>query len=142
MALSLLPLPKQERTPFVRLGVDLCAHCGMIVAEVRYSAVMFRGGMRIAFDDVGCMLAYMNETGSFDAEAYVHTGTGFVEARSAWYVVADVHRLWTPMSTGILATGSREEAEALAARYGGRFMNWTSLVEMYRKGEIWVGHGR
>jgi nitrous oxide reductase accessory protein NosL len=121
--------------PELRLGRDECVECGMLVSEDRSSASMLieQYGRReyVMFDDIGCLLDYQRNRGTefTEVESFVHdhpTGA-WVAWQDALFLLADRHKLVTPMGSGLAAFASRDVALEWQARYGG---------ELLRPGEI------
>ncbi len=78
-----------------------CDHCTMIVSDRRYAAQLVWDGDRRFFDDVGCMVLWMEEHAASGARAWVRdplAGT-WIDARSARYATGAK----TPMDYGFEA---------------------------------------
>lgn len=102
-------------------GKQPCAHCAMLVSERRFAAQLVDGGERRYFDDVGCMVLWMDERKAQGARAWVRQGDGWVVARSARFAPG----ARTPMDFGFeaKAEGARgwdEVREQVLAKRGGR----------------------
>ena len=69
-------------------GKEPCAHCAMILTDKHFGAeLVTRDGERFFFDDVGCMVLFVEERKLPLTRAWVHdaeTGT-WLDARSARY---------------------------------------------------------
>lgn len=79
-------------------GKEPCAHCSMIVGDKRYAAeVLTEAGSRHFFDDIGCMISFVDER-HLRVKAWVRD-----ESRGAW-VAAETARyrrgVRTPMDYG------------------------------------------
>ena len=81
-------------------GKEPCAYCKMLVSDKRYAAQIATGGERFFFDDLGCMVLWL-ETHEPPVRFWVHdaAGGGWLDAREAHYV-AGAH---TPMDFGFEA---------------------------------------
>lgn len=71
-------------------GKTACAHCAMLVSDKRYAAQLTRGGERFFFDDVGCLVSWLDERGnaaSPDLRSWVRDAetSTWVDATSARY---------------------------------------------------------
>ncbi len=125
------PVISPQTPPEIVYGEDVCDHCGMIINEERFAAgLLIQSGTgqlehRI-FDDIGDMFAFAQE---FTAQAsnaqtgddapqivtyFVHDFQSgeWLNAHEAYFIVAQASL--TPMGSGMVAFGSREEAETQA----------------------------
>ena len=105
--------------PEIRLGIDACDGCGMVIAEMRYAgaAVADDGAMRrvLKFDDVGCLARWeAGAKGVAVRERWVHDRSteAWIDAASATYVQSG--ELITPMGSGLVAFSNRLDAAELA----------------------------
>jgi copper chaperone NosL len=83
-------------------GKEPCAHCAMLVSERAHAAELVTSdGTRAYFDDVGCMIDYLEEHGHGARALWVHEadGRGWLDARAARYA----RGARTPMSYGFSA---------------------------------------
>ena len=79
-----------------------CEHCGMVVSEPRFAAEVVRAnGARVFFDDVGCMMAFVDEQRSPVRHAWVNDGHRWIDARKAHFH----DEAATPMGFGLVASG-------------------------------------
>lgn len=105
--------PQPGQPPQVVFGRHECARCGMIVSDER-TAAGFVGddGESVAFDDLGEMLARLDEEPRLRARAWARDfgGGGWLPLAAA--AVVHVPGLATPMGTGWAAFKTRQEAEA------------------------------
>ena len=83
-------------------GKQACAHCAMIVGDKRYAAQVVLGGERSHFDDVGCMIAFVEKRGSRPERAWVRDEAhdGWLESERARYR----RGAKTPMDYGFAAS--------------------------------------
>ncbi len=102
-------------------GKEPCAHCRMLVGDRRYAAQVLHEGERRFFDDVGCMVLWLEERGAPSDPAWVRdaNGPGWLDARSARYVGGKA----TPMDFGFEARqaqgiGFEEMRGAVTAKKG------------------------
>jgi copper chaperone NosL len=104
-------------------GKQACEHCMMLVSEPRPAAqAVLPGGTRKFFDDVGCLVEWLDRSGEVPLRMWVRppAGDGWIDARAARY--GEGQR--TPMDYGFLASdGGRSFEElrvALRARRAAR----------------------
>lgn len=93
-----------EGPPELRLGVDECSRCRMIVSEPATAAVARGpGGEEARFDDLACLTGFVDERGTDGWQIWVHTldGDDWLEAERAHYL-RDPRRI-TPMGSGWVA---------------------------------------
>ncbi|MBS0196151.1 MAG: nitrous oxide reductase accessory protein NosL [Planctomycetes bacterium] len=117
--------------PRLRLGHDLCAHCGMIVNEDQCSCAILveAQGRRqhLIFDDIGCMFDYqrehVHESTLLDEFLHDHSARTWVNARFAVFLVGVHVRPETPMGSAIIAFADKGAAEKTRARCGGEVMD-------------------
>ena len=81
-------------------GKEPCAHCKMLVSDKRYAAQVAYDGDRYFFDDIGCMVLWMDARKP-GAKAWVRSATSaeWLDARAAFYVAG----ARTPMDFGFEA---------------------------------------
>lgn len=126
--------------PTVRLGLDQCAACGMIINEDRCSSALLieREGRceHAMFDDLGCMLDYEHENGGTmrvrDRYAHDHATKAWVAADSAVYLYSQPHTVATPMGSGIIAFADQASADKAKAEFGGDILDYARLVPARR----------
>jgi hypothetical protein len=87
-------------------GKEPCAHCAMLVDDRRHAAQVSTGGDRRFFDDVGCMVLWLEEHGRRADHTWARDadGTRWVDARSAHYSAGAK----TPMDFGFEARSGGE----------------------------------
>jgi copper chaperone NosL len=87
-------------------GKQPCDHCKMIVSQKTSAAQLVARGERHHFDDIGCMVQWLDEqhVGRDETRAWVRLGDGWVEATSAHYIGGTS----TPMDHGYVASKSGE----------------------------------
>lgn len=131
-----------HQPPVLRVGLDECARCGMLISEARYAAgaAEIRQGRWTwaLFDDVGCLLDHLQRRldGSGQGASAASPGPAWVcdyitekwvRAESAAYVVAEPSRLSTPMASGIVAFEAPGQAQAVQERVGGQVLDWAGV---------------
>ncbi|MBZ0114060.1 MAG: nitrous oxide reductase accessory protein NosL [Thermoanaerobaculia bacterium] len=101
--------------PEIRLGLDECDHCHMILSEERFAAVVADSvsGERLRFDDLGCLASYLEIfPKTRDSHVWVKTESEWLPATEAVFVF--VPDTVTPMGSGLLAYSNALEARAVA----------------------------
>ncbi len=122
--------------PTVKLGHDVCAHCGMLINDERFAAaaIVHVDGRNkaVLFDDIGDLADYMIEnTSSLIQGRWVkdYTSRDWINAESAHYV--HVPDLQTPMGSGMVAFSSAE-----AGRFPqGKRLGFAELIEFRTAGK-------
>jgi copper chaperone NosL len=95
-------------------GKQACEHCLMLVSEPRPAAqAVLVDGTRKFFDDVGCLVMWLQRSGQVPKHAWVraHDGQGWTDAYAARF--SDGHR--TPMDYGFLSSLRGRSFEELQA---------------------------
>lgn len=102
-------------------GKEPCAHCKMLVSDRRYAGQVVADGDRRYFDDIGCMVGWLE--GKKAERMWVRDAAlgGWLEAKSARYVEG----ARTPMDFGFEAraeggVGWDEMRDKVIAREGRR----------------------
>lgn len=118
--------------PSIRFGVDVCAYCGMVIADRRFAAA-WRGPDDVRrFDDVGCLVMLFRRQGVRGrVRAWVadYRSERLVPAEGAGFVVgADVN---TPMAYRLVAAATFEDALALTRELGGKAVDWRTLIDSW-----------
>jgi copper chaperone NosL len=94
--------------------VDTCAVCHMSIVDEEYAAqTVFANGDYEVFDDLGCMVQYavQQQTANVGANYVKDAKTDeWLDANKATYVYHP--DFWTPMSYGVLAFATSQQAEA------------------------------
>jgi copper chaperone NosL len=116
----------------IALGEENCRHCHMTIADPRFAAeLVTTRGVVYAFDDVGCLAAFVRQ-GKVPA-AEIHSlwvydylqPDSLLDARRAVYLRSDSLR--TPMATGLAALRPGPAADSLERRLGGELRSWDEL---------------
>ena len=114
--------------PDLLLGQDVCEHCRMIISEARFAACGYGAdGTAYRFDDVGCLVRYLDGATRPARALWIHdyTGDAWLPAREATLVVSE--KIHTAMGSGIVAVAASEQADQLAKDHGGKV---TTLGEL------------
>jgi len=130
--------------PTIHYGSDTCDECGMVIAHKKYAAAYYDPIKKqwLKFDDIGCMLKNLLKNNAKIEIIYVtdYKEEKLIDAFTAYYVVADPHEVWTPMSTGIVAFKSRSDAETFANEHNGSVYTWEELLDWYRTHKMEMSH--
>ena len=110
-------------------ATDVCQMCNMSVTHVDYAAqVILKNGDIQVFDDIGCLMQYVLENGEEEI------GAGFIREMdsSDWLNIEEATYVyskdyWTPMNYGVLAFGSKEEAEQYISGQPGEIIPYEEL---------------
>ena len=133
------------KPPEIRYGEDVCAECNMIISDPRFAtayAYEVSPGryQSVLFDDIGDMLIYAGKNPTHKVEAwYVHDyeTKEWTDATTASYLVSS--QVETPMAFGIVSFASRDRAEAMAYSLGTEVIDWNTLQEKHKAGQIGAG---
>lgn len=84
--------------------IDVCNICNMSITEVTFAteAIMPNGAVE-KFDDIGCMVEFLNDQTEEPAVMYVKDilSGEWIESTEALYVLNDDY--WTPMMYGVVS---------------------------------------
>ena len=110
---------------------DLCASCRMAVSSLRFAAQIAAPGEEpLFFDDLGCLVTYLDTRPAVDARAvaYVadHRTGAWVAAASA--TITRVDGLSTPMGSHLIAHASPASRDADPAARAGVDVRFSSLL--------------
>ncbi|MEM3997123.1 MAG: nitrous oxide reductase accessory protein NosL, partial [Pyrobaculum sp.] len=101
-----------EEVPDIRLGVDKCAYCQMVIVDKRFAALYKYGSRWLKFDDLICLIDFLKSVNRLNdfSSAYVfdYVSGNRLRASNAYFVVQK--KIPTPMGSGILAFANYDEA--------------------------------
>jgi copper chaperone NosL len=120
--------------PTVRYGQEECAHCRMIVNDDRFAAaIVTTAGDAHKFDEISCVTDYLAANSPAVKGVWVrgYRSGQWHDARQAHY--AHGPKLQTPMGSGLAAVATKEEADALAAEWGGKALRFDELADFLKK---------
>ena len=115
------------------VGVDSCAECHMGIQDLDHaSQIILEDGTPKIYDDIGCMLIDYDEQKGKLGVMYVrdyHTKE-WIDFKEATFV--QYNNIPTPMSYGIIAFQSREDAEQFqgANRGGGQIFEGEEIFQL------------
>lgn len=102
----------------VYYGGDICERCKMIISEKDYAAqYQLSNGKAVKFDDLGCMIHYMNEEHDANiSSVYVmdYYSKKWIDGHDAYYIWSQDTQ--TPMGYGILAFKQSSNASELTQK--------------------------
>ncbi len=120
----------------IQFGKDGCQFCKMTIMDPKFGAELITSkGKVFKFDDVNCLVQYMDEikeSDRSDSRLYVidfHTQNALIDANSARYIkTAEVK---SPMASGIAAFSNEIIHNEYLEKWQGDNLLWTDLVQMY-----------
>jgi len=111
--------------------LDDCPVCRMSIIDLRFAGQVINNlGQHENFDDIGCLILYLKRLGLEEERSlgaiYVKdfATTEWAPAKEAFYVQG---RIDTPMSFGIVAFKSQEQAEEMAQKIEGKIISWEEV---------------
>lgn len=118
-------------------GKDNCHTCKMVLMDQKFGAeIVSVKGKVYTFDDVNCMINFLNE--GLLAEREVHhklvvdfTQPGkLIEAGSSFYVKSP--EIKSPMASQVAAFGDYDELEKYKKELNGIYLTWGELITQYK----------
>ncbi len=112
---------------------DVCTACKMAISQMRYAGqIVDRDGSR-KFDDIGCMVKYINKNKIREIEGEIaffvadyEDGKTWVRVRKAVFVKSG--RIDSPMASGIGAFRDKESANRFIQKNGGEVIQIDRLL--------------
>ena len=119
----------------IAYGQDGCHHCKMTLMDPKFGAeLVTEKGKVFVFDDVNCMLMYMD---SVEDEAYKHVlvtdylNAGvLLEAKTAFYLKSE--QFQTPMASQVVAFPDFDLLEEYKRKNGGVYLAWGELTTQFK----------
>lgn len=112
----------------LRLGVDTCTHCHMVVSDAQYAAQLVTSkGKTLIFDSLDCIRAYTSRSGE-EGEIWIADffSKGWVKAKEMHFVRSRLVK--GPMGGDIVAFGKGADAEKFAKDVGStEIFTWDAL---------------
>lgn len=109
---------------------DVCQICNMSITHVDFAAqAVFKNGDHLVFDDLGCLMDYILQNGEQEIGASYIRDTNsaqWLNIQEAVYVYSKDY--WTPMSYGVLAFSSQQEAESYLNEQPGKLLQYEDLL--------------
>jgi len=103
-----------DQPPQIRYGEDACDECHMLINEARFaSAIVTSQAQTRRFDDIGCMLIYLNKHQEDVVYFWVtdFNSQKWLDAENAAFVQSD--NIQTPMGFGIIAAANKNAAKKM-----------------------------
>lgn len=119
----------------IAYGQDGCHHCKMTLMDPKFGAeLVTEKGKVFVFDDVNCMLMYMD---SAEDETYKHIlvtdylNPGvLLDANFAFYLKSD--QFQTPMASQIVAFPDYDKLKEFKEKNGGVYLAWGELTTQFK----------
>lgn len=126
--------PEGVRLPDIAFGTEQCAHCGMIIDDVRFAAAWIDPRHdEVHFDDVGCMVGAVEERPAPEGCRFFvmdYESEVWLAAEDAFFVHSPDIR--SPMTYGVAACSSSDAADRLAQHTHGQVRQWHDLPHHLR----------
>nr|WP_203362809.1 nitrous oxide reductase accessory protein NosL [Bacillus sp. REN10] len=118
--------------------IDVCDICNMSITETQYATeVILKDGSVETFDDIGCMVEYLNEQDEKDiGEKYVRDALSgdWVKLDEATFLYKKDY--WTPMAYGVVSFSDQSSAESYMKKEGkGEILTLDEVMK-----HDWGGH--
>ena len=120
----------------IQFGKDGCDFCKMTIMDPKFGAELITSkGKVFKFDDVNCLIQYMDEikeSDRSDSRLYVidfHAQKVLIDATSARYIKSVEVR--SPMASGIAAFSNEIIQKEYEEKWEGDTLLWADLVQMY-----------
>jgi len=129
-ALLLLALACQaDQRPQAIEAHDACASCRMAISQPQYAGqIVDKEGNAYKFDDIGCMLRYLNNHTFPQRRLYVmdYVNRQWLEAGSAVFVRSEAIR--GPMNGGLAAFRDQSAAQQFLKNSSGQMISFAELI--------------
>lgn len=140
-AAAYLTLQPSRQIPklLIYLDKDKCKRCSMVISRQEFAAGLFVEATQEwwKYDDVRCMLRDYIENAErvkiLAAAVFDYYTKEELDATAALFVKADPEKLWTPMSSGIVAVKDSRVAEQIAHKHDGHVYSWQQILEEVKK---------
>lgn len=114
----------------INVETDVCQVCNMTISHVDYAGqIVFKNNDHLVFDDLGCLMEYINEHSEKDiGAAFIkdESTKQWIDVKEAVYIYNKDY--WTPMNYGVLAFASKESADSYMAENGeGKLLQYKDL---------------
>ncbi len=136
LSLVILIACSAEPEPLV-YGEDACHHCKMVLMDQKFGAeVVTTKGKVYKFDDVNCMISFINENIKDERDIKFRLVTQFnkpgelTDAGTAFYVKAN--SIKSPMASQIAAFADYEEMKQYSKELKGIYLTWGELVTQFK----------
>lgn len=121
----------------IHFGKDACHACKMTLMDPVFGAeVVTQKGKTFVFDDVNCLMDFLNKENQPD-EAYAHLlvvnhaePEQLIDAKTAFYVLSD--EIKSPMASRVAAFASETDMRVYRSKYNGVYLAWGELVTQFK----------
>lgn len=123
-------------------NVDSCDQCHMGIQDIKASSeVIMKDGTPKKFDDIGCMVLFINKNQEQVANVFVHdyVTSDWLDMNKAVFIQGS--KINSPMNYGFVAFSSTEEAEAFQAENGGELFTPDDVLKADVQALKEAGHG-
>jgi copper chaperone NosL len=120
---------RADQPPAIAYGEDACSRCGMIISDERYAGgLVDADGEALIFDDIGEMIAVVQEEGLQERRVWVHDADSleWLDGITAYYAVS--RDVVTPMGSGVTAFAEQADADEFAEANSGMVMTWEQML--------------
>ncbi len=130
----------QSKPEPIVYGSDSCAHCKMLITDVKYGAELITDKGKIyKFDSVECLADfYLNnkpdENSSKLFVADFRKPNSLIAVNKA--VFLENEKFHSPMGMNVLALESREEANNMVNQYGGKILTWDEVLQNVKSNNL------
>jgi copper chaperone NosL len=120
----------------INYGKDACDHCRMTIMDPKFGAELVTAkGKVYKFDDVNCMVSFMNEGPAKGQEASHVLIVDFLRPMTLM-PVKDAHFLRSdevrsPMASGVAAFSDASQRAQHLDKWGGEPMNWEDVKKAF-----------
>ncbi|MBL4590428.1 MAG: nitrous oxide reductase accessory protein NosL [Phycisphaerales bacterium] len=120
--------------PSVRYGDSICAECGMIVSDERFTTATIiegdRGSEPLIFDDFNCQMIFESKHTDLtivDRWSHDHGTNEWIRMDDAWFVKSN--KLHTPMASNIASFKAKSDADTFAKTLNGQVSDYHELQQ-------------
>lgn len=119
---------KEPAIPEITVNIDVCAHCNMVVSDVRQACGYFTGNEFIPFDSPGCLLnefeKHKKGDGVVPTRIYFgdYCSSGFVPVDSTYFLITD--HIPTVMDAGVLCFAIKDSAQTYKKFHDEKITDW------------------
>ena len=128
--LPVLPGCSRNQPLDIRAGEEICKHCHMTVADLRFNAQLLTDkGKRLQFDSLECLGAYLKEIGGIPEHVWVSAldrGGDWIPLREAH--IRHARAIRSPMGGHLAAYGDRKAMDLAIQEEGGREVSVRELA--------------
>jgi copper chaperone NosL len=118
----------------IHLGHERCNRCGMIISRINYAAAFYvesKGDWK-KYDDIGCMIKdyidIKDDAKVLAVKVFDFDAGEELEANEAYYILASLKKLRTPMGYNILAFREQSMAELHAKEHESKVLIWSDAL--------------